>query len=98
MALNGTVVTFAATPTSLLTAMLKGRPGPTLTVKQLDVLAGPSNEDNVHIGGSDVASTTAWAVLIPGKSWSLEEDIYTVGADIYIHGTEAEVAHLIWVE
>jgi hypothetical protein len=98
MAIKGAHVTFAATPTSLTSVLLGGRPGPSLAVRQLDVQASPANNDNMFIGGSDVSSTAAWAVLVPGKAWGTEEDLHTVGDAAYLHGTEGESAHVIWVE
>jgi hypothetical protein len=95
MAISGAQITFGTTP-----VQIKSVAPP--SVKQLDIMASTSNNDNVYLGSSAVATTPAncWGILQPGKSWGTqaqEDNQVIVGEDLYIIGTEGEAAHLIWV-
>jgi hypothetical protein len=61
---------------------------------QLDIQASPDNADNVFLCNSDgdVVGT-----LLPGKSWGTKGSSISLDGDLYISGTNGEVASVLWV-
>jgi hypothetical protein len=64
------------------------------SIDQLDIQASPDNNDNVVLCDSTGA---VFGTLVPGKAWGAKGSAITLGEDLYVQGTNGELANIIWV-